>query len=754
VGMVRAGSLVWMWASVVTVAVASCGDGGGGGGGGGGEQTGCADCGPYGDVLDAFCGVIDRCPDAVYPVAYRSRGECVAIVAWAATCRLEDDEVNDVHHYRLERKIPTVSPAAASACVAWLKQASCEAVARLGNDDETGTGNAPPDGGAAPSPCQGVFQVPDDDDSGSSGQPPVAPPAAVGERCRNGDQMSCQRGLYCASPLFNEATASETCATCTALPGLGQPCGQGYYCASGLYCKAGVAADPQSRSCQEPQADGSACFGDGECRSGFCRRTSGGTGSCDPGGTAGAPCEVARDCRYPAMCNPDKRCEQPRDHGAPCAADEHCAARRCDMASRLCGLPEGVACRSAEECRTRYCSETTRLCATRKPEGAACTTSGECLSGYCRNRICFERCGSDRPCPAGQFCDFGTQQCRGLGADGAGCQDDEACLSGWCNASDRCATKPGIGDACARSSDCYPLGYCSGGRCTRRIAPGGACSVPDACQEPFLCRGGRCEIINLSCAPARTGAMCAYLRICEDSAYCDFADNFTCKPRKTAGETCTLTGDCQPAFTCQSDLMTGARRCVPRLTAGAACQGDDCEPGLNCVGERTARSCLPGPAGQPCGSDSPCPAGYHCDDTGSDNVCRPPLALGERCTLYRLPCAVGLYCDPTAGCRPKPAAGEACSSTAPCVESLRCTGSPATCQPRARAGEGCTSASSSGQDTGCEPGLFCEYDSTLKLTICQTPRPLGATCNGDDRCASGACGTSGRCLAMNVCKQP
>jgi hypothetical protein len=764
-----------MWSLVVAVGVSGgvsgCGDSGnngnvagrggngagnggnGGGAGGGGEQSGCSDCGPFGDVLDAFCGVIDRCPGAVYPIAYRSRGECVAIMAWATTCRLQDDEVNDVHHYTLTRTIPAVTPAAAGACAAWLKQASCEAVARLNEHEQSSGGSAAPDAGAGASPCLGVLQVPEDGDDDDD-QPGVTPPLGAGERCRNGDQASCRAGLYCASPVFNEATSSETCATCTVLPGLGQPCGQGYFCAAGLFCKAGAAGDPQSRSCQEPQADGSACAGDGECRSGFCRRPSAAAGVCDPGGAPGAACTVARDCRLSLMCNPDKRCEPPRAHGAPCTADDQCAARRCDTASQLCGLPDGVACRLASECRGGYCNDTTRLCATRKPAGQACTSPGECLSGDCRNRLCFDRCGSDRPCPAGQVCDFGTQQCRALGADGAGCQDDEQCTSGWCNSADRCATKPGLGDACTRPADCYPLGYCNGGRCTKRIAPGGACQAPDACQEPFLCRNGRCEIINLACAPARAGAMCAYLRICEDAAYCDVIDGFTCKPRKAAGETCALPGDCKPELTCQSDLTTGNRRCAARQGAGAACQADDCAAGLHCIGERNARTCMPGPAGQPCGSERPCPAGYHCDDSGSDNVCRPPLAAGQRCITGRLPCAAGLYCDPSAGCIAKKGAGEACSSTAPCVESLRCTGVPTTCQPRSTLGGPCESSSSLGQDSGCEAGLFCEYDQTLKMAICQAPRPLGAICSGDTRCASGACGTAGRCITMNVCKAP
>jgi len=46
----------------------------------GGSTRTCTDCGPFGDFLGAMCDYIDRCPDAVYPIAYRNRDECIAIL--------------------------------------------------------------------------------------------------------------------------------------------------------------------------------------------------------------------------------------------------------------------------------------------------------------------------------------------------------------------------------------------------------------------------------------------------------------------------------------------------------------------------------------------------------------------------------------------------------------------------------------------------------------------------------------------------
>jgi hypothetical protein len=734
-----------LWVAVLAVG-AGCGNGSGG-------AEGCPDCGPYADVLDGFCGAMDRCPNALYPVAYRSRGECVAIMAWATTCRLEDDEVNDVHHYRLKRTIPTTSAPGVAACLTWLKAASCEDIARMNQDDgQESTGGSTADGGAAASPCEGVFQIPDEDDDGSS-TGGVAPPAAAGEPCRPGDQKSCRPELYCTSPMYSPADGTESCAVCVQRPSAGQPCGSGYQCAMDLYCKPGDWNAPdKGGTCRAPEPDGAECISGDQCASTFCRRPSGGLGTCDPGGKAGATCAVGSDCRYPLFCDPPtSRCEAARAQGAPCTLDIQCGGRRCDTASGGCGVPDGGACRSGSDCRSGFCNSTTRLCAVKKAVGEACTSYEECQSGECRNRVCFERCGSDRPCPAGQFCSWDTQQCRSLGTDGSACDDDEECQSGWCSSAERCGKKPAVGDPCRGSSECYPLGYCAGGKCAARLAPGEACTALDSCREPFLCRRGHCELINLACAPARTGSMCAYLRICEDSAYCDFQDALTCKARKAAGQSCLQTTECTADLYCRTDGGNGPT-CAARLAAGSPCQGDQCAPGLNCVGDRTTRTCQPGPAGQPCSSTTPCPEGFHCNE---DSGCQAPLPLGGDCLRnYGVPCADGLFCDFSNGCRPKKQLGETCSSSAPCAETLRCLGAPSTCQPRAKLGEPCTSPSSSTDDGGCDPGLFCQYDSTIKMTICQSPRPTGEPCNTDLQCASGTCGQSSRCVTATSCKTP
>src|SRR5215472_10007132 len=101
----------------VTAALAACQSGAKSGGG-----NGCPTCGPYGDILDALCAVIDRCPSATYPIAYRSRAECIGTLAFLATCRLETSSGRDFH---LVENIPKIDRAAADACIASLKTQTC-----------------------------------------------------------------------------------------------------------------------------------------------------------------------------------------------------------------------------------------------------------------------------------------------------------------------------------------------------------------------------------------------------------------------------------------------------------------------------------------------------------------------------------------------------------------------------------------------------------------------------------------------------
>lgn len=81
-----------------------------------------------------------------------------------------------------------------------------------------------------------------------------AAPLPQGEPCRHANAV-CAEGLYCA----------VVAGTCEPLPGVGGDCVESSgQCAEGLFC------DDASGTCRERLADGAACTGDEQCRSGDC----------------------------------------------------------------------------------------------------------------------------------------------------------------------------------------------------------------------------------------------------------------------------------------------------------------------------------------------------------------------------------------------------------------------------------------------------------------------------------------------------
>lgn len=97
----------------VTMLLASCGDKEGT------QSTteGADACGAYGEVLGAMCDVMDRCPGAFYPIAYRNRAQCMDILCFAMTCRLEDDESDGERTWEIVQRTPRVNEPVKDACV-------------------------------------------------------------------------------------------------------------------------------------------------------------------------------------------------------------------------------------------------------------------------------------------------------------------------------------------------------------------------------------------------------------------------------------------------------------------------------------------------------------------------------------------------------------------------------------------------------------------------------------------------------------
>lgn len=679
--------------------------------------SGCGDCGAYEEVLGATCDLIDRCPDAIYPIAYRDRGECIAILYFLFTCRLTETEVGDDEIYGVEQVVVEVDPAEAQACAEWLAAADCEVLS--GEGDSAG------------SPCDGIFGA-----IAGDGDDPYG--AAEGESC---ESESCREGLWCTPATLDEVAGTVSCQLCQALPGDGASCAESGTCADGLYCR----WDMAGATCRPLVADGGACTGNNnECATGFCNPN---TMACDPGGNEGDPCGMTSDCRWGAFCA--GTCTPLRQNGGPCADDTQCVYTNCDEPTGTCGLPLGATCSSDWYCATGWCGPgaTGDVCQARKADGSPCSEHVECQSEYCdySSGLCLDRCYGDEDCADGELCSWDTQRCEPLRADGEYCQDEEECLSGWCNDSSQCAARPGVGDPCSGWGDCTPLGYCGPeGTCVAKHGPFEACEALDSCQEPYLCVEGHCRLMMLECRPATAGEMCTWLRVCDEASYCDLYDGFRCKARAGIGGSCSSTDQCVADAYCYYDPMFGTQQCRPRGAAGAVCaSADECGPGLYCIGATygTPGACGAGPEGQPCDDyDAPCPDGYFCDD----GLCAPPHPLGEDC-WYGEPCEAGLYCDISDGCQPMPGVGGACDSNIPCDDGLYC-GSSNTCVPEVGAGQECSPYY---PVVECAAGLYCNDD--VYPYVCAALLGSGADCYEDEVCQSGACWSGYGCLSAAEC---
>ncbi|MFO0746624.1 MAG: hypothetical protein U1F43_13280 [Myxococcota bacterium] len=692
--------------------------------------SGCPECGAYGEILGGLCDLQARCPDDVNPIAYRTRAECIDILAFVLTCHLERDEVDDVDRYRLEQVVPTVDAARAGACVAWLRTADCSVLRGVSDGDSSASSS----GGDGPAnPCDGLLVA--SDEASAHG-------AAAGASC---EREACAAGLVCEPSTPGPEPGSVTCAVCQPLPVAGEPCDQ-YRCAGGAWCDTGDggAATPMCAAVLDVDE---AC-GDGtQCASGFCHPE---LHACASGGFAGDPCAAAADCRDGGFCDAGA-CAPRRPNGAACDAPDACLAGVCEVGR--CGAPDGASCSYDGVCAGR-CDEGQGVCVSRLADGAGCETASDCTSDYCTydGHVCAERCGGDEDCEGG-YCDWQSQTCLPRRPDGSGCDDDDQCTSGVCGGNDTCGARPTLGGPCQSSDECYPLGYCQGGTCVQRKGPSQACDAPDACQEPFLCVRGQCRMMNLQCRPASVGSLCAWLRVCADGAYCDFFDGFTCKPKKALGAECMQSEQCAAGAFCALDADQAKMICRARGKAGSACRdGSECQDGLYCIpgsgADAGSATCGAGPAGRPCDAYDEavpaCPDGFYCTTRGQ---CAALGGQGDECGYYD-PCVAGLFCDASEGCQPLRLKGEPCGTTQPCADAYNC-GPDAVCVDDARLGEACQPYAPGPE---CAAGLGCEYvDGAYR---CQAKLALGAHCYDDDQCASGVCHPTLGCVVSAQCSMP
>lgn len=657
--------------------------------------------GPYGDVLGSVCDMLARCPDAFgFAIAYRSRAECQSILNFSLTCRLTEESGTTGTTYGIMQTTPMVDDAHAAACSAWLESANCMEIA----NGRTGT------------PCDEVIAP-----AVSSTSTPAL--AGAGEACRS--DTDCAADLYCPSPTVDGSIGLVTCQVCASRLAEGAACPgpTTRACIEGLHCTY-VPSGP--RTCQRPDPDGTTCYDDGQCTSGFCDENLdpiAGVGQCDAHGNDGEACLHSGDCRRALFCD-GTTCHLLRTPGEACSSDDHCTIGQCDEAAGVCGVPLGGTCAASSQCEMGACVSGT------------CSTSG---SG-----TCF----TSADCTGGQICLASTSHCGLPLANGAACEQDEECTSRWCNRDlvDVCATRPGIGDPCSATEACGPRAYCQSGACVARHGPDQACPMAtDSCLAPFVCLTGHCDLINLACRPAAAGEQCALLRVCDDASYCDVVSGLTCHARAAAGAPCTRSvvpgvEVCALGSTCTDD-GTGHASCAPLPTGGQACtttcaDGGYCDHGV-CRGAPIGRSC------EPFGTSMPCPAGLYCDQ--DLRVCLTRGAIGASCS-QDTDCDDGSYCMYHEHCVARLGAGQSCSFTLPCGPGLFCdTRNGSTCVALLGAGEACDWTQSS-----CAAGYHCPA-STM---VCTALLPAGASCTSNDTCASGTCYSHSFCQASAECTMP
>jgi len=174
-----------------------------------------------------------------------------------------------------------------------------------------------------------------------------------------------------------------------------------------------------------PQADGTTCGDDGQCASGFCRKSGLACGTCGPRAQAGATCTVDDDCDAGLACAANRQCVAFGSAGATCDANRPCAAPLvCDAGRCVTPGDAGASCTPSPS--GGNCDHT---------QGLYCPAGGTCrLVVYASaGQACGVQSSGDLAlCTAGATCSStpsGT--CVAPAVDGAACNpaNNVKCLS-------------------------------------------------------------------------------------------------------------------------------------------------------------------------------------------------------------------------------------------------------------------------------------------------------------------------------------
>lgn len=397
------------------------------------------------------------------------------------------------------------------------------------------------------------------------------------------------------------------------------------------------------------------------------------SGACEPimgDGSMCAPCRGPSDCSGGGLClsypNGAGYCGRPCSSSADCDGDQCVNTNGGPQCVRYSGNQpscEGTStgCRNDSECASdEICSGGSCVPrpATGSALGEACTSDDGCRSSLCLGGICTQSCAwlDTRSCPSGFYCD----------ADSTTSCSEGYCLRGTAGGGQ-------LGASCSNDTDCDSL-FCAEGSCSTPCVPGGAAG----CEPGYVCKVGRLSCRG-ACLPGR-----------ELGDACEVNDDCISRTCAVRGGESFCTARCDDATPCPDDFECVAAGdqsvCVPeRGGLDAACMSDDdCLSGI-CTTDHGASYCT-----RAC--DMPCPAGFECGMTESDQaVCvRRDRGIGQDCASGA-DCASGM-CATAGGAN---FCTQTCSDDAPCPNGSECVeaGDGQLCQPVATSGGcGCAAA--------------------------------------------------------------
>ncbi|MDD5307887.1 MAG: hypothetical protein PHU25_11255 [Deltaproteobacteria bacterium] len=567
---------------------------------------------------------------------------------------------------------------------------------------------------------------------------------------------------------------------------------------TGTDTEADAGADAGTDTGAQPLADGAACGGDTECKSGHC----GGGFCCKEGeccGTPGTPTDCDETLCVQRFCDGNFECHY---YNMACGALDLSDGLLCQGASR-CNAEGG--CATLSGCTGAYAGSETYVCeagGVAEECFVACTDENQCNAGYrCTGDDCLPKldngskgCEQNQDCESGHCyaptqscCDFGI--CCSQDADCApwgcnesiwvcldsctvgGLDEDSACAtgshcdSGWCvenlrngayycdEASDcsstYCDVSNGIccvgGHCCTDNEDCdgFTCDKLGGFICVENCAPQG----PDndaLCDEGFHCESGACVESYENGSECERGGQC-------ESAHC--GDGFCC----AQGECCFAASDCDRS-TCVTRTCDGNKECTyynmgcgsADLSDGGTCSsGSLCDGFEGCVAVAACTtgympdgdySCSQGSVHETCKTtctgDGDCVFDWHCDSPS----CLPDLADGEDTCDSNLDCASG-NCNVFTGV--------CCDSGYCCNDNGQCSGLADLCET---ATWSCVTSCDSGgsdDDALCAPlgDFHCDEG------VCMADLGSGeGACNESSDCVSGYCdAAAGICCDAGTC---